>query len=64
MLRQGARTLESVGRRIAHGDHEGAARQFVDEVAFGPGVWDNGLPSESRAIFVQNAPTFLDELRT
>jgi hypothetical protein len=30
---------------------------------FGPGAWDNELPPESRAIFVQNAPTFLDELR-
>ena len=63
MLRQVARSLEAVGRRIAEGDHEGAARQFVEEVAFGPGAWDNGLPPESRAIFVQNAPTFLDELR-
>jgi pimeloyl-ACP methyl ester carboxylesterase len=63
ILRQGARSLESVGRRIAQGDHEGAARQFVEEVAFGPRAWDNELPPESRAIFVQNAPTFLDELR-
>ena len=63
MLRQGARTLESVGSRIAQGDHEGAARQFVEEFAFGPGVWDSELPLESRAIFVRNAPTFLDELQ-
>ena len=63
MLQQGARSLEAVGRRIAQGDHEGAARQFVEEVAFGPGAWDNELPPESRAIFVQNAPTALDELQ-
>jgi pimeloyl-ACP methyl ester carboxylesterase len=63
ILRQGARSLESVGRRIVQGDHEGAARQFVEEVAFGPGAWNNELPPTSRAIFVQNAPTFLDELR-
>jgi pimeloyl-ACP methyl ester carboxylesterase len=62
MLAQGARSLEAVGRRIAEGDHEGAARQFVDEVAFGPGAWDNELPPEIRSIFVQNAPTYLDEL--
>ena len=62
MLRQVARSLEAVGRLIAEGDHEGAARQFVEEVAFGPGAWDNGVPPESRAIFVQNAPTFLDDL--
>jgi pimeloyl-ACP methyl ester carboxylesterase len=63
ILQQGARSLEAVGRRIAQGDHEGAARQFVEEVAFGPGAWDNELPPEWRAIFVQNAPTFLDELQ-
>ena len=63
MLQQGARSLEAVGRRIAEGDHEGAARQFVEEVAFGPGAWDNELPPETRAIFVQNAPTALDEFQ-
>ncbi|MGH2715923.1 MAG: alpha/beta fold hydrolase [Solirubrobacteraceae bacterium] len=58
-----ARTEEAVGTRIAAGDHEGAARQFVDELAFGPGIWDNQLPPEVRAMFVRNAPTFLDELQ-
>jgi len=58
-----AGTLESVGRRIAEGDHEGAARQFVEELAFGPGAWENELPHETRSIFVRNAPTFLDELQ-
>jgi len=53
----------AVGRRISEGDHEGAARQFVEEVAFGPGAWDNELPPEVRAMFTQNAPTFLDELQ-
>ena len=63
MLQEGAGSLESVGRRIAEGDHEGAARQFVEEVAFGPGAWENELPPEIRSIFVRNAPTFLDELQ-
>ena len=63
ILQQGARSVEAVGRRIAQGDHEGAARQFVQEVAFGPGAWENELPAELRAIFVENAPTFLDELK-
>jgi len=62
MLQQGARSLEAVGRRIAEGDHDGAARQFVEEIAFGPGAWENELPPETRAIFVRNAPTALDEL--
>jgi pimeloyl-ACP methyl ester carboxylesterase len=63
MLQQGTRSLESVARHIAEGDHEGPARQFVEEVAFGPGAWENELPPEMRAIMAQNAPTFLDELQ-
>jgi pimeloyl-ACP methyl ester carboxylesterase len=63
ILEHAARTIEAVGKRIGQGDYEGAARQFVEELAFGPGAWDNELPPEARAIFVQNAPTFLDELR-
>ncbi len=63
MLQQGAKSLESVGRRLAEGDYEGAARQFVEEVAVGPGAWETILPPEVRAMFVRNAPTFLDELR-
>lgn len=62
MLERGTRSLAAVGRRIAEGDNEGAARQFVDEVAFGPGAWEDELPPEIRAVFVHNAPTFLDEL--
>lgn len=58
-----ADSLSSVATRIAAGDHEGAARQFVDEVAFGAGAWDHGLPPEVGEMFVRNAPTFLDELR-
>jgi pimeloyl-ACP methyl ester carboxylesterase len=63
ILRQGARSLDAVGGRIVDGDHEGAARQFVEEVAFGTGAWENELSPEMRAIFVHNAPTFLDELQ-
>ena len=63
LMEQGASSLEAVAKRIAGGDHEGAARQFVEEVAFGPGAWDNELPPEVRTVFVENAPTFLDELQ-
>jgi pimeloyl-ACP methyl ester carboxylesterase len=62
-LEQGAASLEAVGRQIAEGDHEGAARQFVEEVAFGPGAWEDQLPPEGKEIMVNNAPTFLDELQ-
>jgi pimeloyl-ACP methyl ester carboxylesterase len=63
MLQRGAASLDEVGRRIAAGDHEGAARLFVEEVAFGPGAWEHELPAETRAVFVQNAPSFLGELQ-
>jgi pimeloyl-ACP methyl ester carboxylesterase len=55
-------TMESVVGTLAAGDLEAGAHRFVDEIAFGPGAWD-GLPQEVRAIFVENAPTFLDECR-
>jgi pimeloyl-ACP methyl ester carboxylesterase len=55
-------TMEAVIGALAAGDLEGGARRFVDELAFGPGAWD-GLPQEVRAVFIDNAPTFLDECR-
>ena len=64
MLARDARTLATIGQHIADGEHAVAARQFVDEVVFGPGAWNNALPAETRAIMVaNNAPTFLDELQ-
>ena len=63
LLEGDAPALESVVRRIEEGDHEGAAQQFVDELAFGPGTWENRLPPQVRQSFVHNAPTFLDEYR-
>jgi pimeloyl-ACP methyl ester carboxylesterase len=61
LLQHGARTLEAIGERIAAGDHEGAARTFVEEMVLGPDAWDE-VPPQMRAVFVENAPTFLDEL--
>src|SRR5690606_9225804 len=49
-----------VAARIASGDHAGAAEQFIDTVALGPGAWAE-LPPRTREILVENAPTFLDE---
>ena len=62
LLKRSAGCLEEVGRRIAAGDHAGAARKFVEEVAFGAGAWDNELPAATQEVFVNNAPTYLDEL--
>ncbi len=55
--------MGAVGKLIAAGDHEGAARQFVEEVVFGPGAWENELSPEIKKVLVENAPTFLDELQ-
>ncbi|MGE3796975.1 MAG: alpha/beta fold hydrolase, partial [Thermomicrobiales bacterium] len=38
------------------------ARLFAESVAIGPGAWDR-IPEPSRAIWLENASTFLDESR-
>lgn len=53
-------SLMAVASRLQQGDLEGGARQFVEDVAFGPGTWDT-LSDASRRKFMLNAPTFLDE---
>jgi pimeloyl-ACP methyl ester carboxylesterase len=52
--------IGAVVERIASGDHAGAAEQFVETVALGPGMWAQ-VPPEVRQTFIENAPTFLDE---
>jgi pimeloyl-ACP methyl ester carboxylesterase len=53
--------IGSVLRTLRSGDLETGARQFVETVALGPGMWDK-LPPEMRQTFVFNAPTWLDEM--
>ena len=55
--------LGAVRQKLERGEHQAAARQFADEVAFGPGSWDAGLTAETRERMIGNAATFLDELR-
>jgi pimeloyl-ACP methyl ester carboxylesterase len=62
MLEEVGRRVGAVAQRIANGDHEGAAEQFAETVALGPGAWAQ-LPADSRRTMVENAPTFLDETR-
>lgn len=50
----------AVVERIASGDHAGAAEQFVETVALGPGTWIH-IPPEIQKSMIENAPTFLDE---
>jgi pimeloyl-ACP methyl ester carboxylesterase len=54
--------IGAVLRTLESGDLEGGARQFVENVALGPGMWDK-LPPDMRQTFVFNAPTWMDEMR-
>lgn len=53
--------LAAVIATLTSGDLETGARQFVENIALGPGMWDQ-LPPEMRQTFVFNAPTWLDEM--
>jgi pimeloyl-ACP methyl ester carboxylesterase len=55
--------LASVREKLERGAFESAAREFSDDVSFGPGAWESELGADSRARMIANAPTFLDELR-
>ena len=54
--------FESVLGQLRAGDIAGGTRRFVDEIALGPGMWEQ-LPEEIRQTLMNNAPTFLDELQ-
>jgi pimeloyl-ACP methyl ester carboxylesterase len=60
LLAEVGRRITAVVERIVAGDHAGAAEQFVETVALGPGTWAQ-LPLELKQTFIVNAPTFLDE---
>jgi pimeloyl-ACP methyl ester carboxylesterase len=62
MLEETSRRVRAVAERIAAGDHPGAAEQFVETVALGPGWWGRLTP-DLRQTFIENAATFLDEVR-
>jgi pimeloyl-ACP methyl ester carboxylesterase len=61
-----AEVQQRVGAVVAlleDGNHEDAARLFTNTVAFGPGAWDDQFTPQMRAVFIANAPTWLDEVR-
>lgn len=59
-----ARTqLEPVVQSLVSGDYEAGARHFVDGIIFGPDTWDTRMTLPLKRKFIQNAPTFLDEIR-
>lgn len=53
-------TVEAVVARVERGDALGAAEQFVEEVALGPGAWEL-LPQPLRETMVDSAQTFVAE---
>ena len=53
--------IGAVIETLQSGKTELGARQFVETVALGPGMWEK-LPPEMRQTFVFNAPTWLDEM--
>ncbi|WP_447983917.1 alpha/beta fold hydrolase [Nitrospira sp. Nam74] len=60
ILAEVRKRIGTVLDRIASGDHAGAAEQFVETVALGPGAWSR-LPLKLRQTCIENAPTFFDE---
>jgi pimeloyl-ACP methyl ester carboxylesterase len=62
LLEELGRRVGAVVERIAAGDPAGAAEQFCETVALGPGSWAQ-LPDAIRRAMIENAPTFLDEAR-
>lgn len=54
-------SIAPVIERLRRGDLEGGAQRFVEDVGFGPGAW-SWLPEPVKAVFVHNAPTWLDEI--
>jgi pimeloyl-ACP methyl ester carboxylesterase len=55
-------SLRAVTERVEACDAAGGAKQFVEEVALGPGGWAT-LPEFIRAIMVANAATVAEEMR-
>lgn len=53
--------FEKVVGQIESGDHIGAAEQFVETIAQGPGSWER-MSADERQIFIENAPAFLDDI--
>ncbi len=54
--------IGAVIETLSTGNMEAGARQFVETIAFGPGMWEQ-LSPEMRETFVFNASTWPDEMR-
>ena len=54
-------TIGSAAAQLRDGDLVGGAKRFVEDVALGPGAWQE-LPPEVREEVVRNAPGFLGDI--
>jgi pimeloyl-ACP methyl ester carboxylesterase len=62
LLEAEKRHIAGVLDMIARGEHRRAVQYFIDEVAIGPGAW-NQFPEELRNILESNTSTVADDLR-
>jgi pimeloyl-ACP methyl ester carboxylesterase len=62
VLGETAEKITAIAVRVAGGDAAGAAEQFVEEVALGPGSWAM-LPEPLRATMIDSAASFVAEQR-
>jgi pimeloyl-ACP methyl ester carboxylesterase len=60
VVAQTGEAIRPVLELIERGEAEAAARDFVENIALGPGAWEM-MPSEERASMVGNAQTFAGE---
>ncbi|MBB1255654.1 alpha/beta fold hydrolase [Streptomyces alkaliterrae] len=60
LMAQAQSRVDAVLVTLEAGDMAAGARQFVEEIALGPGAWD-GLPRPLQQTFVTNAVTWMDE---
>lgn len=56
------RKFGEVRQRLERNEYVGGAEYFVEQVAFGSGVWSR-MPPPVQETFLSHAPTFLGELR-
>jgi pimeloyl-ACP methyl ester carboxylesterase len=56
------RRIAAVLETLSAGKAEEGARQFVETIAFGPGMWEQ-LSPDMRERFVFNAPTWVEEMK-
>jgi pimeloyl-ACP methyl ester carboxylesterase len=62
LMREVLVRIRAVAAQLAAGEIEDGTRQFMETVAFGPGVWEQFSPEDRRTCF-GHAPTYLDETR-